>query len=63
MQICGYDAFVIALSSFTCYAIVSYYDTSIISLIINCCAILAFCMHGMHDTSYDTSIVASLIIH
>jgi hypothetical protein len=35
MQICGYDAFVIALFSFTCYDTVSYYDISLISLIIN----------------------------
>jgi hypothetical protein len=60
MQICGYDAFVIALFSFTCYDTVSYYDTSLISLIINWCATSAFCMHEMHDTAYDTSIVASL---
>jgi hypothetical protein len=56
MQICGYDAFVITLSSFTCYDTVSYYDTILISLIINWCATSAFCMHRMHDSS----IVASL---
>jgi hypothetical protein len=60
MQIYGYDLFFIALSSFTCYDDVSYYETSLISLIINWCTTSAFCMHGMHDTAYDTSIVASL---
>jgi hypothetical protein len=55
-----YNAFVITLSCFTCYDIISYYDTSLISLIINWCATLAFAIHKMHDTTYDTSIVASL---
>jgi hypothetical protein len=63
MQICGYHAFVIALSSFTCYDTVSYYDTTLISLIINWCATSAFCMHKIHDTTYDTSTVASLTSH
>jgi hypothetical protein len=60
MQICGYDAFIIALSNFSCYHILSYYDTSLISLIINWCATSAFCMHEMHDTTYDTSIGLAL---
>jgi hypothetical protein len=59
MQICGYDVFVIALSSFMCYDIVLYYRTSLISLIINWCATSVFYMYGMHDTAYDTSIMAS----
>jgi hypothetical protein len=60
MEICEYDAFAIAFSSFTCYDTVSYYDTSLISVIINWCTISAFCLHEMHDTAYDISIVASL---
>jgi hypothetical protein len=39
---------------------VSYYDTTITSLFINCCVTSAFCQHGMHDTNYDTPTVASL---
>jgi hypothetical protein len=62
MQIYGYDVFGIALSSFTCYDTVSYYDTSLTSLFINWYATSDFCQHGMHDTAYDTSIVASLRI-
>jgi hypothetical protein len=33
---------------------------TLIPLIINYGDISAFCMHGMHDTSYDTTIVTSL---
>jgi hypothetical protein len=60
MQICEYDVFIIALFSFICYNTVSYYDTSLIFLIINWCTTLVFYIHKMHDTVYNTSIVASL---
>jgi hypothetical protein len=43
-----------------CYDTVSTYDISTLSLILNCTATSAFCMHGMHDTTYDTPIVGSL---
>ena len=39
---------------------VSTYDTTITSLIINYSATSDFCQHGMHDTTYDTTIWASL---
>ena len=40
---------------------VSTYDTTITSLIINYNATSDFCQHGMHDTTYDTTIGTSLI--
>jgi hypothetical protein len=43
-----------------CYDTVSYYDTSLISLFINWCDTSDFCQHTIHNTAYDTSIVASL---
>ena len=43
-----------------CYVTVSTYDASMISLIINYSDTSAFCMHGLHDTTYDTTTVASL---
>ena len=46
-----------------CYVTVSTYDTTITSLIINYCDTSAFCHHGMDDTTYVTTIVASLSIH
>jgi hypothetical protein len=39
---------------------VSYYDITLTSLLINYYVTSDFCLHGMHDTSYDTPIVASL---
>jgi hypothetical protein len=63
MQIYVQDLLDINFSSSMCYDTVSTYDTSTLSLILNCTATSAFCMHGMHDTTYDTPIVASLITH
>jgi hypothetical protein len=54
--------FDIIFSSYTCHDTVSTYDTTIVSLIINYGDTLAFCMHRMHDTSYDITIVTSLIV-
>jgi hypothetical protein len=62
MQICGYDAFVIALSSFTCYNTVSYYDTCLIFFACIKCMIqlmilaLWLSLHIFHcaDTSEST---------
>jgi hypothetical protein len=42
------------------YDTVYTYDTTIVSLIIYYGDTSSFCMHGMHDTSYNTTIVASL---
>jgi hypothetical protein len=60
MQMCVHDVFATSFSSFACHDTVSYYDTNLTSLFINCCATSAFCQHGMHDTTYDTPIVSSL---
>jgi hypothetical protein len=60
MQICGQDAFPIKFSSSLCHDTVSYYDTTVTSLLLNYCATSDFCLCGMHDTGYDTTIVASL---
>jgi hypothetical protein len=62
MQICVQDVFVTNFSRLMCYDIVSWYDTTLTSLLINYGTTSAFCMHVMHDTSYDTSIVSSLKI-
>jgi hypothetical protein len=43
-----------------CYDTIFNYDTTIISLLINCSDTSAFCIHKMHDITYDTTIVASL---
>ena len=61
MQIYVQDLLNIKFSSITCYDTVSTYDTTIISFIINWCDTSDFCMHVMHDTSYDTTIVTSLM--
>jgi hypothetical protein len=61
MQNCEQDLFDTIFSRYTCYDTVSTYDTTLISLIINYGDMSAFCMHGMHDTSYDTTIVTSLM--
>jgi hypothetical protein len=62
MQNCVQDLFDTIFSRYTCYDTVSTYDTTLISLIINYGDTSAFCMHGIHDTSYDTTIVTSLIL-
>jgi hypothetical protein len=56
------DLFDTIFFRYTCYDTVSTtYDTTLISLIINYGDTSAFCMYGMHDTSYDsTTIVTSL---
>jgi hypothetical protein len=60
MQNCIHDLFNTIFSRYTCYDTVSTYDTTLLSLIINYGDTSVFCMHGMHDTSYDTTIVTSL---
>jgi hypothetical protein len=60
MQICGHNALLIKISSSSCYDTVSYYDTTLIFLLINYYATSDFCLYGMHNTSYDILIVASL---
>jgi hypothetical protein len=60
MQNCVQDLFDTVFSRYTCYDTVSTYDTTLISLIINYGDTSAFCMHGMHDTGYDITIVISL---
>jgi hypothetical protein len=60
IQNCVQDLFDTIFSRYTCYDTVSTYDTTLISLIINYGDTSAFCIHEMHDTSYDTTIVTSL---
>jgi hypothetical protein len=48
MQSCVQDVFDIIYFSYTCYDIVSTYDTTIVSLIIYYDDTSAFCMHWMH---------------
>jgi hypothetical protein len=60
MQIYVEDVFVTNFSRLTCYDTVSWYDTTLTSLLINYGATSAFYMHIMYDTSYDISIVSSL---
>jgi hypothetical protein len=55
-----HDVFAIKFSSFTCNDTVSYYDTTLISHLINRYATSDFYQHGMHDTTFDTPIVTSL---
>jgi hypothetical protein len=62
MQICVQDIFVTNFSRLTCYDTVSWYDTTLISLLINYGVTSAFCMHVVHDTSYDTPTVSGLYI-
>jgi hypothetical protein len=62
MQIYVQDVFAIRLFSFTYYDTVSYYDITLTSLFINYCAISIFYQHSIHDTTYDTPIISSLII-
>jgi hypothetical protein len=61
MQICGYDALSIKFPSSLCHDTVSYYDTTLTSLLIDYCVASDFFLHGMYDTTYNTPIVASLI--
>jgi hypothetical protein len=61
MQICGHDALLTKFPSSPCHDTVSYYDTTLLSLLINYNATSNFCLGGMHDITYDTPIVASLI--
>jgi hypothetical protein len=58
---CVHNVFSSRLSSFMCHDTVSYYNITLISLYINWHATSDFCQCGMHETSYDTSIVISLM--
>jgi hypothetical protein len=58
---CEQDVFASRLSYFACHDTVSYYDTTHTSLFINCHATSDFYLDDMHDTSYDTPIMTSLI--
>jgi hypothetical protein len=60
MQIYVRDVFVTNFFRLTCYDIVSWYDTTLTSLLINYGATSAFYIHVVHDTSYDILIVSSL---
>jgi hypothetical protein len=60
MQNCVQNLFDIIFPSYTCYDTLSTYDIIVISLIINYSDTSVFCIHRMHDTSYDITIVASL---
>jgi hypothetical protein len=60
MQICVQNVFVTNFSRLTCYDTISWYDTTLTSLFINYDVTSTFCMHVVHDTSYDTPIVNSL---
>jgi hypothetical protein len=59
MQNCVQDLFEIEFSSYTYYDIVSTYDTTTISLIINKSDTSSFCMHVVYDTTYDTPTMGS----
>jgi hypothetical protein len=43
--------------SYETEGVVSTYNIGTISFIINYSDTSAFCMHGLHDTTYDTPIV------
>jgi hypothetical protein len=60
MKICGYNALLTKFPSSSCHDKVSYYDITVTSLLINYGATSDFYLCGMHDTAYDTPIVASL---
>jgi hypothetical protein len=60
MQIYVEDVFVTNFSRLTCYDTVSWYDTTLTSLLINYGATSAFYMHVVHGSTYDTLIVSSL---
>ena len=60
------DAFIRFVDSICigmCYVIVSTYDTTIYSHIINYNDTSTFCIHVMHNITYDTPIVVSFIVH
>jgi hypothetical protein len=61
MQICVHDVFVINFSRLTCYDTVSLYDTTLTFPLIKYGATSAICIYVVHDTTYDTPIVSSLI--
>jgi hypothetical protein len=61
MQICGHDALLTKFPSSLCHDTVSYYDTTLPTFLINYCATSDFCLDDIHDTTYDTPIVASLM--
>jgi hypothetical protein len=61
MQICVQDVFDTNFSRLMCHDTVSWYDTTLTSLLINYGATLAFYMHVVHNTNYDTPIVSSLM--
>jgi hypothetical protein len=62
MQNCVQDLFDTIFSRYACYDAVYTYESTLISLIINYGDTSAFCMYEMYDTSYDTTIVTSLIV-
>ena len=58
-----YSAFIIFVDSLCIgmrYVTVPTYDTITFSLIINYSATSAFCMHVVHDTTYDTPTMGSI---
>jgi hypothetical protein len=52
--------FITNFSRLMCYDTVLWYDTTLIFLFINYGVISAFCIHVVHDTSYDILTVSSL---
>jgi hypothetical protein len=56
-----HDVFAMNFFSFTCYDTVSTYDTTLTILLIKYCATSDFFQHDMYDTTYGTSVVASLM--
>ena len=59
MQSYEQDSFDIYFSRFTRYDTVSTYDSTMLSFIIYYSHTSAFCMHVVHDISYDILIVSS----
>jgi hypothetical protein len=57
---CVYDLLKLNVSRNMRYDIVSTYDTLTFSFFINWLSHQHFCRPGLHDTSYDTSTMASL---
>jgi hypothetical protein len=60
MQNCVQDLFDTIFLIYVLWYSISTYNTTLISLIINYGDTSTFCMHGIHDTSYDTTIMTSL---
>jgi hypothetical protein len=52
MQICVHDVFATKISSFTCHDMVSTYDTTITSLLINFCPHKIFVHIKLVDSYY-----------